>query len=248
MSNTQEESSSCLSEVNETAAWTCYPQTFQIDMLPPSMGETNQPFLLLKSLQDPNSTIYGPSDILQTDNITMNTTMDPDNYGYGWAYYFRTTYNRTVLIEESRMGQSERLFNDNPTPFTEVAPGDRPWWCLFPEVTIEGYIYVTRNTTTVPSAGALAGEEDENVSLDYLPYVMRFTEWYDTDSTPPQCSRMMMQDNGTIESTTNLMNLTLNKAVTMSRAIRKSDLEKLPGSKRQQQNKPNTCRCQWMIQ
>lgn len=234
MNNTQEDSSSCLAAANETGAWTCYPQLFQISLFPASMGETDQPFLLLKSLQSPDIIRYGSDNAFQT-NVTVTIDWDPDHPDYGWAYYFRTTYDRTVVLRESQMGQEEDMKNGP----TNVLIGDRPWRCMYPDVTIEGYIYVTRNSTTNSTVVL-----NEAFSYENLPYAMRYSEQYNTPNKRPQCSQMIMREDGVLTQTSELMNLTLNEATVVSRAFHNSYSEKEPSSKRQQPKMSNSCRCQ----
>lgn len=79
---------------------------------------------------------------------------DLDYKGYGPAWHFSTRYDKVVVLqsEEFIAGQGVRKRDDdsNKPSFRhrfQVQPGDNPWYCIWNATYIEGYIYVSNNST-----------------------------------------------------------------------------------------------------
>lgn len=100
----------------------------------------------------------------------MQLVVDLDYRALGPAFHFHAFYNKTVVLGRDefqagaalwkRDGDSKRGY---PHRF-QVMPGDTPWYCYWNSTYIEGYIYVTDNSSAAtmtsfanPSPTALDG-------------------------------------------------------------------------------------------
>jgi hypothetical protein len=157
----QESSKSCLTVVDEIAAWSCQmtfaPLLLQINYT--TNAEVSRPvaFVGTQSTLTPKGTIqYG----VQPPNLgsnTMQLVLDLDFQRYGPAYHFHANYDKVVILNQDEfaagryLAQSlqKRRKEDKP-PFRhrfQVMPGDTPWYCYWNQTYIEGYIYVENNST-----------------------------------------------------------------------------------------------------
>jgi hypothetical protein len=93
------------------------------------------------------------------------------------VYHFRTTYNRIVLLEENGLALAKKRQAQPLTKRSVILPGDSLWQCAFNETRIEGYIYVSKHTTTdLTNIGDGMVNVTGTVRLPTLPYVVKLVE------------------------------------------------------------------------
>jgi len=151
----QESNPGCLVQPNQLSAWSCKmtfaPLVLTVNTTLPAGGP---PLVSLAALPKPDGGIqYG----LQSPALTvrpMQLVIDFDYKMYGPAYHFSAMYNKVVVLsaEEFTAGSSfnKRDGDGEQPPFRrrfQVMPGDTPWFCIWNETYIEGYIYVADNSS-----------------------------------------------------------------------------------------------------
>ncbi|KAI4949290.1 hypothetical protein J4E91_005028 [Alternaria rosae] len=114
--------------------------------------------------------------------LAAGGTEHEDNF----AYHFRTTYDKIILLSEEELSLTEELQVHPSTLNTPFQPGDRLWQCTFNETSIEGYIYPTKAkvaTTTGTASGTV--DADKPTTLPDLPYAVRLSEEWMPNGKPP---------------------------------------------------------------
>lgn len=235
--------------MNESTAWPCADgMVLQIDLFPSQAGQASHTLVGLGSFADLNQCAYGQ----QPPEITpaqLTTSMDSENPDSGSAYYFRATYNRTVIIPEDQLPLEGPLPDQINTNSTIVQPGDRPWFCSFNNTSIEGFIYVSQNSTSAGMTTSALGNVTTVSQMPFLPYVVKLTEQRSANSTPPYCEQKMVLDNGDLVSAgTTQYVLSLAEPAFTLETIGGEALSERGKRKRQQMSYRNSCRCQWMVQ
>ncbi|KAJ4349804.1 uncharacterized protein N0V89_008423 [Didymosphaeria variabile] len=134
---------------------------------------------------------------------TLQLVTDLDYRGYGPAWHFSGRYDKVVVLQpdEFAAGNGLRKRDDDPNKPSfrhrfQVMPGDNPWYCVWNSTYIEGYIYVTDNST----AATMTNYPTPNPS-DPFPEMMTPTATVSTSSaenssastTPPPTKRTPQQ-------------------------------------------------------
>ncbi|KAF9739882.1 hypothetical protein PMIN06_006047 [Paraphaeosphaeria minitans] len=148
----QESSPGCLLLGNQYAAWSCKMSFAPLQIVINSTLDGYQASLQTWVATD-GSIQYG----LQTPLFppsTLQLVSDLDFRGYGPAWHFAGRYDKVVVLqnEEFAAGTNLRKRDDDPNKPSarhrfQVMPGDNPWYCFWNSTYIEGYIYVTDNST-----------------------------------------------------------------------------------------------------
>lgn len=87
------------------------------------------------------------------DSSPLQLVSDLDFRGYGPAWHFSSLYDKVVVLppDEFSAGQSKKKARGETGPSFrhrfQVQPGDNPWYCIWNSTYIEGYLYVTDNST-----------------------------------------------------------------------------------------------------
>ncbi|KAF2004011.1 hypothetical protein P154DRAFT_427467 [Amniculicola lignicola CBS 123094] len=235
--NPQQQDSACLAQNNESAAWSCLPRRYLRMNLLPSLENPTDVLASIEPVVENPTTWYGlvgPN----IDPVLLSLAVDAAAPKLGMAYHFRTTYNRAVVLKEDQMAAPGQSLGLEETSFTQVQIGDRPWLCTFNQTVIEGYIYVSHNS----SMG------NQNMTLDdqtrNLPYPFKLTEQRDSNSPQPYCRRMEMLGNGQLVPSNEdgeLKRLKLAETVFGGASMQRA-------GRRRQTTSERSCRCQWMYQ
>ena len=245
----QQQNSACLAQNNESAAWTCTAREPLILSFFPS--PTEQRNLIMMAIQSPSNmqpSMYGVQDP-RINPLELTPAVDPERPNNGAAYYFRTTYSRTMLLKEDQIAKQSQDLDLPKTNVSTIQPGDRPWLCIFNKTLLEGYIYVSeKSTCSNRPADSKVGNSTINLGSPCLPYVMKLTEQWLPNSKQPYCSRMLMSQDGNLVKDTVSKALKLSDAGPVPPVSANSTDTNLGERKRQQTQSPNTCRCQWMVQ
>ncbi|KAF2813939.1 uncharacterized protein BDZ99DRAFT_516569 [Mytilinidion resinicola] len=157
----QEASGNCLTEANQISAWSCILSGPALQLsVAPIPGE-GLPYAALQAMDDDDDNIqYGvqpPS--LQMQTLSLVT--DQDFPKFGPAFHFQGLYNKVVILKDDQFSAEAalRARDDDKLDFHDrfqVQPGDRPWVCYFNQTFIEGYLYVTDNSTAASLTQSLS--------------------------------------------------------------------------------------------
>jgi hypothetical protein len=245
----QLQNSACLAQNNESVAWTCTTRkSLLLSFLPSPAEQRNLTMMFIQSTSNTQPSMYGIQDP-EINSLELTPEVDPEHPNKGAAYYFRTTYSRTILLREDQiLNQSQNLDPPN-TSVSTIQPGDRPWLCVFNETLLEGYIYVSEKSICSNGPGdSKVDNSTETFASPCLPYVMKLTEQWAPSSTQPYCSRMLMSQDGKLVKDGVSKMPTLGGAGPVPPRVVNSTDTNLGQRKRQPTQSLNTCRCQWMVQ
>lgn len=263
LGDARQQSSTCLSRANESAAWACSND----EVLEITIGadeKTQQPdktTVAIKSTNQRQKAKYGqfPLEILPS---LLTPSEDPEAPQKGLAYHFKTSYNRTVLLANQdppiKNMPSGRMAIEN----SELKEGDKPWLCFFNETIVEGFIYVslrssltniTVSNSTVAPGGIERGGSADPQSVPSLPYTLKLSEQRRPNGPLPYCERRTVSRDGSISSTSTekLLLMPSDAAFTLGSTTARRYMPRSGLSadrKRQTLSSDRSCRCQWMIQ
>jgi hypothetical protein len=245
----QQQSSACLSQNNESAAWTCAARkSLLLSFLPSPADQGNLATMSIESTSVIKPSTYGIQNP-EINTIELTPRVDTEYPNKGAAFYFRTTYSRTVLLKEKQIVAQGQYLDTPDTNVSTIQSGDRPWLCVFNGTSLEGYIYVSENSTCANDrVHPEVGNSTVPFHIPCLPYVMKLTELLLPNRTEPYCSRMLMGVDGTLSSDGASETLKLSDDGLAPRTLANGTHTETVKGKRQQTPAPNSCRCQWMVQ
>lgn len=172
----QESSPNCLTNPLQISAWSCrmtlMPLLLKVDLTVP---EGNRPIMRWASIEQytkPDGGVqYGVQPPTLRNNF-LQLVLDQDYRAYKAAWHFQRAYDKIVVLAEQdisvealsqkRDADGHRFNRGNgagpPKPSFrhrfQVQPGDFPWYCIWNQTFIEGYIYVQDNSTAASFTGA----------------------------------------------------------------------------------------------
>lgn len=237
MSNPLQQSSACLAQSNESAAWVCSGRPFTVTL--------NGTFFSLGHDKLPDGFVTYGSQPYSIDRQLLTTANDPSYKNLGTAYYFRAVYNRTELLLEDRLAPQGQVANLTENWDEQVLPGQRPWLCVFPETSVEGYIYTSHKISSnqIPES-----QNRTAFRLPPLPYGYKITEQRVPNSTQPYCTQIMLMDDGKMRNIGAQFQLHPSEFGSMSQVLTSEEETGRSRERRQQAAAMNMCRCQWMVQ
>ena len=202
------------------------------------MASSNMPVVSL-SYATPNDNYirYGsqPPQLSRPANLVL--MRDRDNFDKGPAYMFQQLYDKLVIVHEddlpggissSKRSFLKRWFSDRGlenrgslirrqewnqwTSDTLALPGDKPWLCYWNSTILEGFIFVTQDTSasasasdTYPSAAATSSgssqfpgihsKRQNSASPSSYPKAVRIEERRLLKSGQPYCQQMQILNN-----------------------------------------------------
>jgi hypothetical protein len=242
----QQQMSTCLARTNESVAWQCASDTtFQLNILP-SPKDFNITMITLGSVPSTNGTIYHghqAPDISPVALSLLNGVASADNDGS--TYYFRSTYNRVVLLKENDLTPDDKPRSQPVMRHPTFLSGETLWRCIFNESVVEGYIYPKKKTA---ASGMFNGTVAAVQNLPKIPYVLKLVEQRMPNGKGPYCERVQVQDGKLLVLSEEKVMLTLVEPaaeasatkVRLARSARYRPRQSKPGN--------NFCRCQWMVQ
>ncbi|KAG9193823.1 hypothetical protein G6011_03858 [Alternaria panax] len=236
----QQQSSACLANDRQMQSWNCATNsTLQLSIIPTPAGDETAIMIAVGSTPSNDSVRRGER-IPNIPPLDLLAVADAQNDEY--AYHFRTTYDKVILLAEYELSMNGELQAHPSTLGTSFQPGDSLWQCVFNETLLEGYIYVTRATST---ASEIANTE--TAGLPDFPYPVRLVEEWAPSGKTPSCRKMTMRQDGTLDPLSEEIMLRLedpqgNIATSMSQTTKRTrDRE------RRQEVRSNHCQCQWMV-
>lgn len=148
----QESSPGCLLQGNQYSAWSCKMSFAPLEVV---VNYTTDGYKAsLQTWVAPDGSIQYGLQPPVVPPLALQLVSDLDYRGYGPAWHFSGRYDKVVVLqpEEFAAGSGLRKRDDDPNKPSfrhrfQVMPGDNPWYCIWNSTYIEGYIYVTDNST-----------------------------------------------------------------------------------------------------
>ncbi|KAI4628054.1 hypothetical protein J4E80_002190 [Alternaria sp. BMP 0032] len=188
----------CLASKDQINAWQCASETtFQLSILPALAGNDSTIMIAVGSSGSNDTVRHGERipNIPPLELLAINNTEHENDF----AYNFRTTYDKIVLLSEDELPLAGEPHVHASTSNTPFQPGDSLWQCIFNETTVEGYIYPTRATTASATNNASGTVDvDNSTTLPDFPYAVELVEEWTPNGKTPYCSKMTMKSDGTL--------------------------------------------------
>ncbi|KAF2236798.1 hypothetical protein EV356DRAFT_512553 [Viridothelium virens] len=164
----QESQSSCLTDPSQIDTWSCNLAN-EPHMAPVNLLVNNEMGgMAMAQVINPEagSPIQYGTQPPQFGPAPLYLVMDLEAPNLGPAYYFQSTYNKTVILDSSMFdpsqktkrnqngqnGQNNYYGNQFFHHRNDVSPGDQPWVCFWNSTSVELFVYDTHNV----SASAVA--------------------------------------------------------------------------------------------
>ncbi|KAF2457861.1 hypothetical protein BDY21DRAFT_342983 [Lineolata rhizophorae] len=187
----------CIADADAIAAWSC-----KIEDQPPAKirvigGQTNSLSGISISPMDSSSNAisYGPQipDLFVQDLVLVS---DLDDTQRGPAWHFQTTYDKIVVLRQEdftagldRADKRQLIEVDLDDAFgsrAQVVAGERPWVCIWNSTFVEGFVFVTQNSSAVARSSALeASASTTSSSLSSTSTFPSFTTSTFADTSAP---------------------------------------------------------------
>jgi hypothetical protein len=150
LSTPAEVQSECLVSEDERISWDCniVPNNelaINVTMVDGSLGA----HILYAS--DDKGIVYGAqAQSMLTPFAQFLAVKDNDLPDSGPAYYFAATYDKVVVIPEdainATLGKFKPHFNPTLNHKDTIAPGSFPWFCVWNDTLLEGFIYIEKQS------------------------------------------------------------------------------------------------------
>ncbi|CAK1360124.1 hypothetical protein CB0940_06226 [Cercospora beticola] len=162
----QETQSDCLSNKGQRVAWDCdlAPNSALAMVVRPSPQGLGA---VLQYASYDSAIAYGAQlSYMNTSFAQFLTVQDQDDKQNGPAFYFQQFYDKVVVVPEAALttssGSKRRMKRGWYSPGWKLpeawasrkqlaTPGEKPWFCVWNETLLEGFIYVTESLTTSTS-------------------------------------------------------------------------------------------------
>lgn len=231
--------SSCLtdSDQNSAGVWKCASDTnLQLTVRQQDSRDTSVSFV---SYRDKNSKIlYGavPPDVITESPVSL--LRDNNAPEYGPAFFFQSSYNKTVIVPEGNLntsitwrsadgisGGTYRLYPRDTTP----KPGERPWFCYWEQTIFEGFIYVQRDANDRKSV---------KESSSSLPKLIKIEERRINGSPQPYCKQKQIMNDGSAVDAENSPIIKLQEKSVMPKQM-------VDSTTKQKRAGDDQCHCEW---
>lgn len=189
-----------------------------------SAPETNNYVLTMSATNDSSSkSFWGsqPHSIPDPKPLTLVETSEEDR---GPAWWLKVKYEKTVIVPEDKFpgkntkrarqyrGPDEDGFGPPPRFVRKkiAQAGDRPWICIWPETTLDVFIYPGHNVSTPTTGTSKAtsptmASDIANTTPDFgpspmpaYPKVIKFRErrWRNDPRAAARCHQVEIRDDG----------------------------------------------------
>ncbi|KAK4542158.1 hypothetical protein LTR36_007005 [Oleoguttula mirabilis] len=152
-STPQETQVACLTEQGQQVAWSCDiggtpAAAISVGILP--NGNESGAFIFYAN-DDNNTMYYGTQgSFMNTNWAPFMTVQDNDDKGSGPAFYFQQFYDKVVVLPETALSvpsskkkrQNLQLNQGWLQQKQAAVPGEKPWFCVWNNTFVEGFIYV----------------------------------------------------------------------------------------------------------
>jgi hypothetical protein len=199
--------------------------------------------ITLGSVPSTNGTIYQGHQAPDVSPVELKL-IDNGSETDGPVYYFRTTYNRIVLLKENDLTPTDGTRPQPAMRHPTFEPGESLWRCVFNETLIEGYMYPNRKL-------AASGTSNTTVTtmktLPKIPHVLKLVEQRMPNGKGPYCEKMNLENGSLSRLPGEKVMLKLAEPAAEA-AAKGAPVRSSKFRIRQQAPDSNYCRCQWMVQ
>ncbi|TKA71698.1 hypothetical protein B0A55_07146 [Friedmanniomyces simplex] len=179
LSTPQETQAACLTVPDQQPAWSCDLAGLPAQAI--SVGtpaNSNQTGAFIFNASGDEQLCYGAQPaFMQTTWAPFHAVQDNDSPENGPAFYFQQMYDKVVVVPEAALAAAAQSASKAKRQALQVdqkwllqkqvaQPGEKPWFCVWNNTFIEGFIYVqqpiassyvlTSLVTTTPTANATA--------------------------------------------------------------------------------------------
>ena len=154
---------SCLTTPGQQNAWACTDRAYlDLNVIYADYAPTQ---VTLTSGMLPGAPLrYGAQPPFLKSQTGISLMIDVDDVDRGPAYFFQQPYDKLVILPELAFSngsyskrwldehseleeRAQSIVEERDSDFFYPQPGDRPWFCFWNNTLLEGFIYVTENTT-----------------------------------------------------------------------------------------------------
>ncbi|RGP75647.1 glucan 4-alpha-glucosidase [Fusarium longipes] len=176
--------SACFNDTTQSSAWSCdiiYP-LWSIEVLKDSDPKKESEIsynLTLRAVDDSKYPFPWGAQPPSIKTVSMKLVNDTSDVARGPAWWLRTTYNKTVIVADKKLGDlSKRGWDQDGGDYEDynsfhrfknkpmnAKVGEQPWICTWPNTVIEFFIYPSENATgyhPTPTAGSEVESTTEN--------------------------------------------------------------------------------------
>ena len=237
----------CLASKDQINAWQCASETtFQLSILPALAGDDGTIMIAVGPSRSKDTVRHGelvpnipPLELLAITNAEHEND---------FAYHFRTTYDKIVLLSEDELSLAEALLMHPATSNTLFQPGDSLWQCIFNETLIEGHIYPARATTasaTNTASGTV--DVDSSTRLPDFPYAVELVEEWTPNGKTPYCSKTTMESDGTLAPLSEEVMLRLDNSKGNVPVSTSQRMGRIRHREQREETHLSQCQCQWVV-
>ncbi|KAF2847392.1 hypothetical protein T440DRAFT_456546 [Plenodomus tracheiphilus IPT5] len=240
----EQQSSACLANMNESAAWRCASDmTLQLNILPSPADDDHMTLITLGFLLGNDSLARGH----QTPDLQpTQLTRLANNSSAGQTYHFRSTYDKIIYIPESSLAPKDEPSKETASSHAAFQPGETLWQCTFNDTLMEGYIYVDQPSTTKVIHTGPGSNASVVTGTKAFPYAIKLVEQTIPSTTDPYCERLVVQDDGSVVTGSEKVTLRLREPAMQGRSG-SSLVEPVKFRPRSPMQSTDSCRCQWLI-
>jgi hypothetical protein len=183
----QQQSSTCLTENNESRAWQCmFDTTLQLNILPSSADDVNKTLITLGPATGTTESIHCGQQAPETLPTELKMVMSSAN---ATSYHFQTSYNRTVMLRGDQLDAGFVPKENGRMQHATFQAGDSLWRCTFEESHLEGYISVEKSAESLPPVMASA-TNSSTAALERMPYSLKLVEQITSSDNLAYCERV----------------------------------------------------------
>ena len=218
----------------------------QLSELPAPIGDNNATMITI-GLPPSNDSI-SRGELVPTIPPVELLALEEAGTDDGPTYYFRTTYDRVVLLSDDAFNSVER--RQPMKRDTVFLPGDSLWQCTFNETQIEGYIYGNKSKqpeNTIVAAD-VANATTTSTRLPTIPYSVKLVEERMPNGRVPYCKKMVVQHDNTLAFQAERFTLRLSDPASEVAASATKLTKWARHQRRQEEDDSDHCRCQWLVQ
>lgn len=171
--------SACFNDTKQSSAWSCdiiYP-IWSIEVQKDSNAEKESEIsynLTLRAVDDDKYPFPWGAQPPSISTVSMKLVNDTSDIARGPAWWLRTTYNKTVIVSDTKLSTVDKRgwggddadyedynsfhrFKNKPM---NAKVGEQPWICTWPNTVIEFFIYPSENSTGYHPTPTSAGNVD----------------------------------------------------------------------------------------
>ncbi|KAI9688012.1 MAG: hypothetical protein M1820_010338 [Bogoriella megaspora] len=189
---------SCITDPDQQSAWTCQipgaPKSAPVNLVvnppdghggPATAAVVNPEGPIKQYGSQPPQ--FGPLGLELVRDLNSN-----DDKAYGLAYYFQSTYDKLVVVDEDAFNSSGGAWKRDggfsmPPSWghrNQIEPGSKPWFCWWNQTSVELFIYDQRNVSATASSSLSSMITATSIQASPMPSSSA-TPGPTTDTYPP---------------------------------------------------------------